>query len=53
MGEAHLFDATILAQPALVWLILALPILSLVHFGADLFVANFMKIIFCFFFQLF
>jgi len=44
--EAHVFGATTLAQPVLLWFFLALPTLLLVHFGADLFGTNFMKIIF-------
>jgi len=39
---------TTLAQPILLWSFLALPILLLVHFGADLFGTNFTKIIFSF-----
>jgi len=44
--EARLFGVTTLALPVLLWPFLALPILLLVQFGADLFGANFMKIIF-------
>jgi len=39
--EARLFGATNLVQPVLLWPFLALPILLLVHFGVDLFSANF------------
>jgi len=46
--EARLFGATIVVRPVLLWPFLALPILMLVHFGADLFGANFTKIIFFF-----
>jgi len=52
--EARLFCTTALAQPVLLWSFLALPILLMVHFGADLFVANFTKIYFSFaFFSIF
>jgi len=45
-----LYVTTTLVQPVLLW-----PFLLLVHFGADLFGTNFMKIIFfiCFLFQFF
>jgi len=46
MLKARLFCATTLARPVLLWPFLALPILLLVHFGADLFGVNFTKIIF-------
>jgi len=42
----QLYGATTLAWPILLWLFLALPILLLVHFGADLFGTNFIKIFF-------
>jgi len=48
----RLYGATILARPVLLWPYLALPILLQIHFGADLFGANFVRIIYfvCFFF---
>jgi len=44
----RLYGTTTLAWPVLLWPFFALPILLLVHFGADLFDANFTKIIFSF-----
>jgi len=40
----RLYGATTLSRPVLLWPFLAVPILLLVHFGADLFGTNFMKI---------
>jgi len=48
--EARLFDTTTLVRPVLLWPFLALPILLLVCFGADLFGSNFTKIFFISFF---
>jgi len=48
--EARLFGATTFARPVLLWPFMALPILLLVHFGADLFGANFTEIIYVFYF---
>jgi len=45
----RLYGATTLALPIWLWSLLALPILLLLHFGADLFGANFMKMFFFFF----
>jgi len=41
--EARFFVATTFVRHVLLWPFLALPILLLVHFGADLFVSIFMK----------
>jgi len=45
-GKHVFFGMTTLAQPILLWPFFALPILLLVHFGADFFGVNFTKIIF-------
>jgi len=47
----RLYGAPTLVLPVLLWPFMALPILLLIQFEADLFGVNFTKIIFCVLFQ--